>query len=191
MITLETLDIEETLRQFHDNGYRLELTPIVDRDQWAAEVWIPVGDDGVGSRCAVATKGTLRECLLECRDAAVTAPVEGQTIWGHRSAGGKDVSSRVAEPMETATLRADEPASRSPTPPTDEQIAYRLMHRASLGQDVIRHNKVRVAAVQFSRLLRDNTPASPEQQRALDAVDDAMRLASAAIVRGPMEKRPS
>lgn len=69
------------------------------------------------------------------------------------------------------------------TKPTDEQLSNRFKHHPPHGDQGVRYGDIRHGALQFARLVRDLTPCSPEQTRAINAIDEAMMLANAAIAR--------
>ncbi len=59
----------------------------------------------------------------------------------------------------------------------------RFMHHAPKGDQAQRYEKVRSAILQAATLCVDLTPCSPEQTRAVNALDEAMMLFNAAIAR--------
>lgn len=67
--------------------------------------------------------------------------------------------------------------------PTDEQLVNRFVHYPPKGDQTARYEKVRAAALEFAILVRDLTPCSAEQTRSINAIDEAMFLANAAIAR--------
>lgn len=67
--------------------------------------------------------------------------------------------------------------------PTDEQLANRFMHHAPKGDQTERYGQIRAKMLEAAKLVRDLTPCSPEQARAINALDEAMMLANAAIAR--------
>lgn len=67
--------------------------------------------------------------------------------------------------------------------PTEEQLAHRFEHHAPKGDQVTRYTLVRAAIYEASVTCVAVTPCSPEQTRALDALDEAMMLFNAAIAR--------
>lgn len=69
-----------------------------------------------------------------------------------------------------------------------DELARRFTHHAptddQAGRDrIAQHERVRAAGLAFAQLLADLTPDCPERARALDAVDDAVMRANAAIAR--------
>lgn len=75
---------------------------------------------------------------------------------------------------------ADVPSRRIPYNAfTDEQLAHRYKHHAPFGDQA---ERILTAAL----TCRDLTPVSPEQTRALNALDEAMFLFNAAIARAEM-----
>jgi hypothetical protein len=69
------------------------------------------------------------------------------------------------------------------TRPTDEQLERRYRHHPPKGDQVERYAAIRAGVLRAATLIRDLTPCSPEQARALNALDEAMMLANAAIAR--------
>lgn len=67
--------------------------------------------------------------------------------------------------------------------PTEEQLANRFMHHPPVGNQIERYGAIRAGCLDLARLIVKLTPCSPEQARALNAVDEAMMLANAAIAR--------
>lgn len=67
--------------------------------------------------------------------------------------------------------------------PTDAQLENRYTYHAPKGDQVDRYAKIREAHLSLAKLIRDNTPCSPEQARALNALDESMMLSNAAIAR--------
>lgn len=67
--------------------------------------------------------------------------------------------------------------------PTDEQLAHRFCYHAPKGDQGERYGKIRAAALEFAKVIRDLTPCSAEQTRAINAVDEGVMLANAAIAR--------
>lgn len=67
--------------------------------------------------------------------------------------------------------------------PTDEELAFRYQYHAPTGDKAERHEQVRAAVLIAAAVLVRATPCSPEQTRALNALDEAMFLANAAIAR--------
>ncbi len=69
------------------------------------------------------------------------------------------------------------------TKPTDQQLQNRFNHHPPKGDQVQRYSAIRAKALEMATLIRDLTPCSPEQTRALNAIDEAMMIANAAIAR--------
>lgn len=69
------------------------------------------------------------------------------------------------------------------TKPTDEDLTSRYAYHAPKGDQVERYAAIRAKVLETAMLVRDLTPCSPEQARALNALDEAMMLANAAIAR--------
>lgn len=67
--------------------------------------------------------------------------------------------------------------------PTEAQLTNRFMHHVPKGDQGDRYLKVRSAIKQAAGVCVMFTPASAEQARALDALDQAMMLFNAAIAR--------
>lgn len=80
----------------------------------------------------------------------------------------------------------DAPATPRPPAfqkPTDEQLAHRYKHHAPHSDQVERYTLVRGAILTAAKLCVGASPCSPEQARALNALDEAMMLFNAAIAR--------
>lgn len=69
------------------------------------------------------------------------------------------------------------------TKPTNEQLSQRYDYHPPKEDQKERYEKLRAAAKAYATTIRDLTPCSPEQTRALNAVDEAGWLANAAIAR--------
>lgn len=67
--------------------------------------------------------------------------------------------------------------------PTDEQLTNRYSYHAPKGDQVERYATIRAKVLETAKLIRDLTPCSPEQSKSLNALDDAMFNANAAIAR--------
>lgn len=67
--------------------------------------------------------------------------------------------------------------------PTDEQLGNRFTYHAPKPGQADRYESLRSKALEFASLIRDKTPCSPEQTRAINAIDEAVMLANAAIAR--------
>ncbi len=67
--------------------------------------------------------------------------------------------------------------------PTVDQLAHRFSHHAPKGDQSERYGNVRHAILQAAIACVGLTPCSPEQTRALNALDEAMFLFNAAIAR--------
>lgn len=65
--------------------------------------------------------------------------------------------------------------------PTDEQIDNRFSHHPPKGDQATRYTEIRAKMAETAKFVRDRTPCSPEQTRALNALHEAMMLANAAI----------
>lgn len=72
--------------------------------------------------------------------------------------------------------------------PTDEQLRNRFTHHAPTSVvQVEKYTTIREKALEFAFLIRDAAPCSAEMVRALNALDEVMFLANAAIARHPEE----
>lgn len=67
--------------------------------------------------------------------------------------------------------------------PTDEQLHNRFMHHIPTGNQGDRYSLIRATILGTAKLIVSMTPCSPEQARSLNALDEAMMLANAAIAR--------
>ncbi len=67
--------------------------------------------------------------------------------------------------------------------PTIEQLEHRFQHHPPKGDQAERYGNVRHAILQAAIRCTSLTPCSPEQTRALNALDEAMMLFNAAIAR--------
>lgn len=67
--------------------------------------------------------------------------------------------------------------------PTDAQLNNRFKYHAPKGDQVERYAAIRASILNTAKVVVDLTPCSPEQARALNALDEAMMLANAAIAR--------
>lgn len=67
--------------------------------------------------------------------------------------------------------------------PTLEQLAHRFTHHPPIGDQAERYLRVRFNILECAKRIVDLTPVCPEQTRALNALDEAMFLANAAIAR--------
>jgi hypothetical protein len=67
--------------------------------------------------------------------------------------------------------------------PTDADLENRFMHHPPKGDQGVRYGEIRAKILETAKFVRDNTPCSPEQTRAINALDEAMMLANAAIAR--------
>lgn len=67
--------------------------------------------------------------------------------------------------------------------PTKEQLANRFDHHPPKGDQAERYGKVRASIRETAATCVELTPCSPEQARALNALDEAMMLFNAAIAR--------
>ena len=67
--------------------------------------------------------------------------------------------------------------------PTLDQLANRFTFHAPNGDQAERYERIRAQIRAAAIVVVDLTPCSPEQTRALNALDEAMFLANAAIAR--------
>ena len=65
--------------------------------------------------------------------------------------------------------------------PTDEQLDHRFTHHPPKGDQVVRYGEIRAKLAEAAKFIRDRTPVCPEQTRSINALDEAMFLANAAI----------
>lgn len=67
--------------------------------------------------------------------------------------------------------------------PTDEQLAHRFTHHPPVGNQAERYAAIRAKVLETAKFIVAETPCCREQTRALNALDEAMFLANAAIAR--------
>lgn len=67
--------------------------------------------------------------------------------------------------------------------PTLEQLEHRYIHHPPKGDQVERYAAIRSQICDVAKEIVRMTPCCPEQTRALNALDEAMMLANAAIAR--------
>lgn len=67
--------------------------------------------------------------------------------------------------------------------PTFEQLSQRFTYHAPKGDQTSRYEVIRAVILGAAKIGVENTPCSPEQTRALNALDEAMFLFNAAIAR--------
>jgi hypothetical protein len=67
--------------------------------------------------------------------------------------------------------------------PTDAQLENRYRAHVITTDQVERCERIRAQVLQTAKLIRDLTPCSAEQARALNALDEVMMLGNAAIAR--------
>lgn len=75
------------------------------------------------------------------------------------------------------------PQSQTFRKPTTTEIEWRYAYHAPDATARQKHERVRAAIIACATEIVDQTPCSPEQTRALNALDEAMMLANAAIAR--------
>lgn len=71
--------------------------------------------------------------------------------------------------------------------PTDDALANRFRHHPPTGDQGVRYGRIRSAIEETARACVSLTPASPEQSRAIDKLDEAMFLFNAAIARNEVD----
>lgn len=67
--------------------------------------------------------------------------------------------------------------------PSREQLANRYSYHAPKGDQTQRYERIRQQIFATATVCVEMTPCSPEQTRALNALDEAMMLFNAAIAR--------
>ncbi len=67
--------------------------------------------------------------------------------------------------------------------PTRDQLSHRFTYHAPKGDQQLRYEQIRQKIGDTAKLCVELTPCSPEQTRALNALDEAMFLFNAAIAR--------
>lgn len=67
--------------------------------------------------------------------------------------------------------------------PTFEQLSQRYTYHPPKGGQPARYETIRAAILGAAKIGVEHTPVSPEQTRALNALDEAMFLFNAAIAR--------
>jgi hypothetical protein len=67
--------------------------------------------------------------------------------------------------------------------PTYEDLSHRFTYHAPKGDQAGRYEIIRAAILGAAKVCVDHTPCSPEQTRALNALDEAMFLFNASIAR--------
>jgi hypothetical protein len=67
--------------------------------------------------------------------------------------------------------------------PTSDQLAHRFLHHPPKGDQADRYGRIRTLILACAEVCITLTPCSPEQMRALNALDEAMMLFNAAIAR--------
>ena len=67
--------------------------------------------------------------------------------------------------------------------PTRDQLANRFTHHAPKNNQASRYERIREQIFATATVCVELTPCSPEQARALNALDEAMFLFNAAIAR--------
>lgn len=68
-------------------------------------------------------------------------------------------------------------------PITDGYLATRFNHHPPFGDQAERYSAIRAKCLELAKFIRDRTPRCEEQERSLDALDQVMFLANAAIAR--------
>ena len=67
--------------------------------------------------------------------------------------------------------------------PTETQLTNRFLHHPPKGDQAVRYASIRMMILETAKYCVSVTPCSPEQTRALNALDEAMMLFNAAIAR--------
>lgn len=67
--------------------------------------------------------------------------------------------------------------------PTTAEIAWRFGYHPPDGTARVKHERIRAKIIEVAGEIVAHTPCCPEQARALNALDEAMMLANAAIAR--------
>lgn len=67
--------------------------------------------------------------------------------------------------------------------PTSDELHNRYSYHAPKGDQAERYEAIRNSILATAVLIVEMTPCSPEQTRALNALDEAMMLANASIAR--------
>lgn len=67
--------------------------------------------------------------------------------------------------------------------PTFEQLSHRYTYHAPKGDQQKRYETIRAVILGAAKIVVECSPCSPEQTRSLNALDEAMMLANAAIAR--------
>ncbi len=67
--------------------------------------------------------------------------------------------------------------------PTLQQLQNRYSFHPAKGDQGMRYDLIRNACLGLAQFIVDSTPCCPEQSRALNALDEVMFLANAAIAR--------
>lgn len=66
---------------------------------------------------------------------------------------------------------------------TEQELIDRFTYHPPTGDQAERYQKIRDKALEFSLLIRDVTPESDEQKRAIDHIDEATMAANSSIAR--------
>lgn len=67
--------------------------------------------------------------------------------------------------------------------PTETELESRYSYHPPVRDQAERYNSIRKECLALAKHIVTNTPCSPEQARALNALDEVMMLANAAIAR--------
>lgn len=67
--------------------------------------------------------------------------------------------------------------------PTFEELSHRYTYHPPKGDQASRYEVIRAVILGAAKIIVEQTPCSPEQTRALNALDEAMFLANAAVAR--------
>lgn len=65
--------------------------------------------------------------------------------------------------------------------PTDAQLDNKFAHHPPKDDQATRYAEIRSKIGETAKFVRDRTPCSPEQTRAINALHEAMMLANASI----------
>jgi hypothetical protein len=84
-------------------------------------------------------------------------------------------------PPERLPAQGGSPKFAKPTP---EQLANRYSYHPPHGDQARRYETIRSHCLGLANLIVSLTPCSPEQARALNALDEVMMLSNASIARG-------
>jgi hypothetical protein len=69
-------------------------------------------------------------------------------------------------------------------PPTDELLEWWFTYHPTTPQKEGKYEAIRAAALEFAKVVRDNTPEGPDQSLAIRKIREAVMTANAAIACG-------